>query len=209
MSVALKLILGVIISYCLGSIPTAYILTKLFKKIDIRSVGSGNVGATNAFRVLGKLPGILVLAIDIGKGLIATALLPDVLGLAKVIYRVIFGLIAVAGHIWTVFLKFKGGKGVATTLGILLGLAIKVSGLGLILLFSVLTWAVVFVLSGFVSLASILTAVLTPIYMLIFNQGIEIVSLGIILCLIIVSRHSSNIKRLLSGIEPRVKILPF
>ena len=209
MSVVLRLILGLIFSYCLGSIPTAYILTKLFKKIDIRTVGSGNVGATNAFRVLGKLPGILVLFIDIGKGLLATALLPDFLGLAKVIYRVIFGLIAVIGHIWTVFLKFKGGKGVATTLGVLVGLAIKVSGLGLVLVISLATWILVFFISGFVSLSSILTAVLSPIYMLIFDQGIEVVSLGIILCLIIVSRHIPNIKRLLAGVEPRVKILPF
>jgi glycerol-3-phosphate acyltransferase PlsY len=153
------------------------------------------------------LPGILVLIIDISKGLIAAAVLPDFLGLSKIIYRVIFALLAVVGHIWTVFLKFKGGKGVATTLGILLGLALKIASLRLVVFLSLLTWIIVFVLSGFVSLASILTAVLTPIYMLIFYQGIEIVSLGIILCLIIICRHISNIKRLLNKEESRVNIL--
>lgn len=209
MLVAVKIILGLIISYCLGSIPTAYIISRLFKKIDIRNFGSGNVGATNVFRVLGKLPGILVLIIDIIKGILATAFLPDILGLPQVIYRVIFGLTAVLGHIWTVFLKFKGGKGVATSLGILLGLAIRITGLWLVLTLSILSWIVVFILSGFVSLASMLVVFLTPIYMLIFNQGIELVGLSIILCVIIVSRHASNIKRLLNGTESRVDALQF
>ena len=207
MLVTLNVILGLIISYLLGSIPSAFIIGKLIKKIDIRDYGSGNVGATNVFRVLGKVPGTIVLIMDIAKGILATMFLADILGLPGVIYKVIFGLVAVSGHIWTVFLKFKGGKGVATSLGVLLGLAIKIAGLGSVLLLTLATWIVVFVISGFVSLASLLAAILAPIYMLIFNLGIEVVSLGIILCVIIVLRHLPNIKRLLAGVESRVDVL--
>jgi glycerol-3-phosphate acyltransferase PlsY len=209
MLVILKFILGLVISYLLGCIPTAYVVSKLSSKIDIRNFGSGNVGATNVFRVLGKFPGVIVLIIDILKGIIVVTLIAKVLGLDAIKYRVIFGGTAVLGHIWTVFLKFKGGKGVATSLGVLLGLAIGVPGLPLVLIISVLTWTIVFILSGFVSLASMLAIFFTPIYMLIFNQEIEIVSLGILLCVIIISRHTPNIKRLLAGVEPRVKILDF
>lgn len=204
---ALKVILGLLISYLLGSIPSAFIISKLFKKIDIRSVGSGNVGATNVFRVLGKLPGSIVLIVDILKGLIVPTVLADILGLPEVGYRVVFGLTAVSGHIWTIFLHFKGGKGVATSLGVLLGLALKIKGLFAVFGLTILTWLVVFILSGFVSLASILAAIFSPFYMLIYNQQIEIVILGILLCIIIVFKHISNIKRLLSGTENRVNII--
>lgn len=207
MLVVLRIILGIIISYLLGSIPSAYIISKIFMKIDIRKHGSGNVGATNVFRVLGKLPGILVLVLDITKGVLATTLIADFLGLPENIYRALFGLLAAVGHIWTVFLKFKGGKGVATSLGVLFGLAINVVGLMWPLVLAMASWLVIFILSGFVSVASILTVLLVPIYMLFFNQPIEIVSLGIILCVIIVYKHSPNIKRLSEGIEPRVQIL--
>jgi len=207
MLVVLKVILGIIISYLLGSIPSAYIISKIFMKIDIRKYGSGNVGATNVFRVLGKLPGILVLVIDIAKGVLATTLLADFLGLPENIYRASFGLSAAVGHIWTVFLRFKGGKGVAASLGVLFGLAINVAGLMWPLILAMASWLILFIFSGYVSVASILTVLLVPIYMLFFNQPIEIVSLGIILCVIIVYKHSSNIKRLIEGIEPRVRVL--
>ncbi len=209
MLAVLKIILGIIISYLLGSITTAYIISRLFMKIDIRKYGSGNVGATNVFRVLGKLPGILVLIIDIIKGMLATTLLADFLGSPEEIYRALFGLVAVLGHIWTVFLRFKGGKGVATSLGVLLGLAVKIADLRAVLALAIASWLAVFVVSGFVSLASILTAFSVPIYMLIFNQTIAIVTLGIILCIIIISKHTPNIRRLLQGEESRFNILPF
>lgn len=209
MLVVLKIILGIIISYLLGSIPSAYIISNLFLRIDIRKYGSGNVGATNVFRVLGKLPGILVLIFDVTKGMLTVSLLADFIGLPEDVYRALFGLFAVIGHIWTVFLKFKGGKGVATSLGVLFGLAIKIAGLRIVLALALGSWLVIFVISGFVSLASVLTALCVPIYMLILNQTIEIVLLGIILCIIIVYKHISNIKRLLKGEESRFNILPF
>lgn len=209
MLVALKIILGIIISYLLGSIPSAYIISNIFSKIDIRKHGSGNVGATNVFRVLGKLPGILVLIFDIAKGLLAVVYLPDLLGLPEDIYRALFGLLAVVGHIWTAFLHFKGGKGVATSLGVLLGLAIKIAALRAVLALALVSWVVIFLISGFVSLASVLTVLFVPVFMLILNQPIEIVLLGVILCIIIVYKHTSNINRLLRGEESRFNILPF
>ncbi|HOX54427.1 MAG: glycerol-3-phosphate 1-O-acyltransferase PlsY [Candidatus Omnitrophica bacterium] len=209
MLAALKIILGIIISYLLGSIPSAYIIANIFSKVDIRKHGSGNVGATNVFRVLGKLPGILVLIFDIAKGLLAVVYLPDLLGLPEDIYRALFGLLAVVGHIWTVFLHFKGGKGVATSLGVMFGLAIKITSLRIVLALALSSWVAIFLIGGFVSLASILTVLFVPIYMLIFNQSLEIVLLGIILCIIIVYKHTSNINRLLRGEESRFNILPF
>lgn len=204
---AIKIILSIIAAYLIGSIPTAYIFAKIFKGIDIRSAGSGNVGATNAFRVLGKLPGILVLIIDIAKGVISTALLADFTTFPDMlVWRVVLGLIVVIGHNWTIFLRFKGGKGMATSLGVLIGLALKTEGLILILGLLILIWLVLFLLFGFVSLASITAGICLPIFMLIFNQPFVLIILGIIFCLFVVFRHKANIHRLLKGQEPRVKL---
>ena len=204
----IKLIFSLIISYLLGSLPTAYIFGRLYKKIDIREHGSGNMGATNAFRVLGKIPGILVLLIDIAKGTIATTLIADLFGLNHVIDRVLLGIIVVIGHNWTVFLNFKGGKGIATSLGVLIGLTIKISFIRPVLGIAILTWIVVFLMTGFVSLASIVSASILPVVMVYFNEPFEIIVLGIIFCILVVVRHRPNIKRILNGKESRVH-LPF
>ncbi|MFH1360351.1 MAG: glycerol-3-phosphate 1-O-acyltransferase PlsY [Candidatus Omnitrophota bacterium] len=200
----LKIILSCALSYLVGSIPTAYVFGRLIKRIDIREHGSGNVGATNAIRVLGKGPGTLVLLLDILKGIVATSVVADCFGLERTWMLILLGLIAVAGHNWTVFLEFKGGKGMATSLGVLIGLMIKIAPLRIVVLFSVLVWLVVFLVSGFVSLASILAAVFLPIFMVLSSQSIELIALGVVLCVFIVLRHRPNIKRLLSQQEPRV-----
>jgi len=204
MLLLLKILLSLVISYLIGSIPTAYIIGKLYKKIDIRLYGSGNVGATNAFRVLGKGPGIAVLVIDAFKGIIPTTIVADALGLEGVLYRVVLGVVAVAGHNWTVFLQFKGGKGIATSLGVLIGLTIKIAAIRPVLFFSILSWLAVFLTTGFVSLSSIVAAILLPVLMVISNQPLELVSLGIIFCVLVIIRHRPNIKKLLSGEESRV-----
>ncbi|MBF0522382.1 MAG: glycerol-3-phosphate 1-O-acyltransferase PlsY [Candidatus Omnitrophica bacterium] len=196
--------LGMIISYLIGSIPTAYIFGKLLKGIDIRQHGSGNVGATNVFRVLGKGPGILVLILDILKGVVAVSVVPDLLGTPDILPRVLMALTVVCGHNWTCFLQFKGGKGIATTLGVLIGLTIKIAVIRPVLLGTVLTWVVCFLLTGFVSLSSIVAATALPIYMVLTSQPLQIVVLGIIFCIFVVFRHKSNIKRLLSGQESKV-----
>ena len=151
----MNIVWGMIISYLIGSIPTAYLFGKITKNIDIRQHGSGNVGATNVFRVFGKGPGILVLVLDILKGVIAVALVPDILGMTENFPRIFMSLAVVCGHNWTCFLQFKGGKGIATSLGVLIGLTIRIAVIRPVLLLTVLTWVISFLISGFVSLSSI------------------------------------------------------
>ncbi len=203
MILPIKIILSLVISYLLGSIPTAYLFGRL-KGIDIRKHGSGNVGATNAFRVLGKWPGIFVLVIDAAKGVLATTVVGDIFALNSVTYRVLLAVAVVAGHNWTVFLQFKGGKGMATSLGVLIGLTIEIAQIRPVLLLSVLIWLACFLLTGFVSLASLVAATFLPLWMLILNQSFELVALGVVFCIFIVLRHRSNIKRLINHKEPRV-----
>ncbi len=202
----MDIILSIIASYLIGAIPTAYIFGRVLKKIDIRKFGSGNVGATNAFRVLGKGPGTLVLLLDVLKGVMATAVIPDVFHFNSVMARVLLGLIAVAGHNWTIFLQFKGGKGIATSLGVLIGLTIAIPSARLVVLGTVLVWVVIFLSSQIVSLASIIAAMALPIFMVVTIQPFELILLGVVLCLVIVWRHRPNIKRLMRGEESRVPL---
>ena len=199
----LRITLGILISYLVGSIPWAYIFGRLLKGIDIRQFGSGNVGATNALRVLGRGPGIVVLVLDILKGVLTVV----ILGQTEIL-SIVFGLCCICGHNWTVFLKFKGGKGVATTLGVLLGLAIKISGLRLILGLLVITWFSVFALSKIISLSSVVTAIVFPVYTVLFKRFLKqpnvLICLSVILSILIILRHKSNLKRLLQGKEPRI-----
>ena len=205
MEAILPLVLSVIIAYVIGAIPTAYIFGRLLKGIDIRQHGSGNVGATNAFRILGKGPGTVVLIIDIIKGVVPTTLVANTFGLTDPLMLVVLGLIAVAGHNWTVFLNFKGGKGIATTLGVLIGLTIQIPGIRPVLLGTLGVWLVLFLVFGYVSLASIVASVALPILMVAFNAPFVIKLMSIILCLFIVFRHRTNIHRLIKGQEHRVK----
>ncbi len=200
------LLAALIISYFLGSIPTAYLFGKILKGIDIRQVGSGNVGATNAFRVLGKGPGTCVLLIDIAKGAVALTLVGDHFHLEGFFSRAALGIAAVVGHNWTCFLQFKGGKGIATTLGVLIGLAIHFPHFQSVLLACVSVWLICFLASGYVSLASMVAAVILPIAMLITNQGFPMVLLGVIFCIFVILRHRPNIRRLISGQESRVPL---
>ena len=204
----IKIFFGLGLSYLFGSIPTAYIAGKFYKGIDIREHGSRNVGATNVFRVLGKVPGIIVLIVDILKGVLAVVLVSSLLGLESNIFYILFGVAAVCGHNWTVFLNFKGGKGVATSLGVLIGLTIKVMSIRAVLALSVFIWAAVFVGFGYVSLASIVSVIFLPILMLIFTHSFELVVLGVVFCIFVVLRHRPNIQRLLDGKESKVK-MPF
>ncbi len=200
----LKILLLILFSYLIGSIPSAYILGRILKGIDIRKFGSGNVGATNAFRVLGVTPGVFVLIFDLSKGFFCVTYLVDFLNLTTSLTRILTGLCCVSGHNWTVFLGFKGGKGIATTLGVLVGLAIKIENLEFVVGLVILTWLVIFFLTRIVSLASILSGIALPIYMVLFKQSNALVLLSVILSGFILIRHRLNIKRLLCGKE-----LPF
>ncbi|MCK4326410.1 glycerol-3-phosphate 1-O-acyltransferase PlsY, partial [bacterium] len=190
----------------LGSIPTSFLLGRL-KGIDLRRRGSGNVGATNAFRVLGPLPGVISLILDIGKGLVAVTLLARICGSQPTDWiKILIGLAVIAGHNWTVFLKFKGGKGVATSAGVFLGLAPAALG------FSVLVWLIVVAISRYISLGSILAAISLPIFIWrpIFTwqgeKGVPIILFGLLISLLVVIRHRANIKRLIKGEERKFSL---
>ena len=203
------IIIALLSSYLIGSMPCAYIFGRLLKGIDIRKFGSGNVGATNAMRVLGRGPGILILLLDILKGYVTVTLLADFLiwripNFPEEASRVILGLSCIIGHSWTVFLGFKGGKGVAATLGVLLGLAVKIESLKLVLGLIILTWLIIFIITRIVSIASVLAATAMPIYMILFKESHVLIFTGLIICFFIILRHISNLKRIFQGKEPRL-----
>ncbi|MDP2938110.1 MAG: glycerol-3-phosphate 1-O-acyltransferase PlsY [Candidatus Omnitrophota bacterium] len=206
----LWIVLGILISYLIGSIPTAYIFGRVLKGIDIRKFGSGNVGATNALRVLGKPAGIAVLVLDILKGFVVVFFLGNIIvaritGIPDdITTRVLLGLSCICGHNWTIFLKLKGGKGMATTLGVLLGLTVKVAGLKLIFVMVILTWLVVFIITRIVSLASMISGIALPVYMFLLKQPSILIYSSVLLCIFIILRHKSNLKRLFQGKEPRL-----
>lgn len=202
----MKLLLLVIIGYLLGSFPTAFIFGKLLSRIDIRKYGSGNVGATNVLRVIGILPAFFVLAIDIAKGIIGVTLLADIGGVTQGIHILLLGLSVICGHNWSAFLKFRGGKGVATSVGVLLGLGLRGQGLGIVLLIGFLIWLIVVFLTRYVALGSISAALSLPITSLIFNQSIEIILFMVIIALFVTYRHKPNIKGLISGEEKKIRI---
>jgi len=202
----MKIVVACILSYFLGSLPTAYIAGRLLKGLDIRQHGSGNVGATNTFRVLGKRAGITVFVIDVIKGVIPVTLIADSLASPGLVFRIGLGIIAVLGHNWTIFLNFKGGKGMATSLGLLIGLTCVQPSLGYILVVCVSTWTAVFLVSGYVSLASIVAAIVFPLGTSLGRQPIEVVFLSILIGLLVIIRHRSNIRRLMQGRENRAPL---
>ncbi|MCD5390782.1 glycerol-3-phosphate 1-O-acyltransferase PlsY [candidate division NPL-UPA2 bacterium] len=193
-----RVLVAVILSYLLGSIPTSFLLGRL-RGVDLRRQGSGNVGATNAFRVLGPLPGVISLILDIGKGLVAITVLARICGPQPTNWiKILIGLAVIAGHNWTVFLKFKGGKGVATSSGVFLGLAPYA------VLFSALLWLIVVPISRYVSLGSILAAISLPVFIWWTEKEITITLFGLLISLLVVIRHQANIKRLIKGEESKV-----
>lgn len=197
----LVFIVKLILAYLIGSFPTAFIVVRLFKGVDIRKVGSGNVGATNVSRIAGILPGVLVLGIDILKGIFAAGYLSKLWGISTLGVReeIFLGLFAILGHNFPLFLKFQGGKGVATSLGVLLALDLKL----LVLIFGV--WVGVFLKFRYVSLASMVAAVSLPIFSSFFGKNLDFVLFAVILCLLIIARHRANIRRLFLRQEPRFK----
>ncbi|MGD2279287.1 MAG: glycerol-3-phosphate 1-O-acyltransferase PlsY [Candidatus Omnitrophota bacterium] len=197
-------VLSVVAAYLLGAIPTAYIFGKALKGIDIREHGSGNVGATNVFRTVGKAPGIIVFILDFMKGFLAVTVIPFLLyriapdPVVRPYVYILLGAAAIGGHIWNVFLKFKGGKGVATTAGVMSGLSPAIFGLGL------LVWVVIFAIWRYVSLASILAATALPILAVILRKDPPFIIFCSVLCVIGIFSHRSNIQRLLKGKEKKI-----
>jgi acyl phosphate:glycerol-3-phosphate acyltransferase len=209
-----------ILSYLIGSFPTAIVVARQMRGIDIRQHGSGNAGGTNVFRVLGWKAGVFVILMDMAKGLLATIVI------ARLMYgpipfenrtpfddftvvQIIAGCAAILGHIWTLFAGFKGGKGIATAGGMLIGIApVEVA-------VSAGVFAVVFLIWHYVSLGSLSAAIAFPLTMFfrenIFMVNIEgyhtLIFFAIGISLLIVFTHRSNIRRLLAGTENRITSL--
>ena len=184
-----------IASYLMGSIPFGLILTKIFLNKDIREIGSGNIGATNALRTGNKFIGYTTLTLDILKAVIPVLFIK--FNFSEYVY--IASLCAFLGHVFPVWLKFKGGKGVATYLGILF--ALKIS-FGLIF---IITWLIVFALSKFSSLSSLAASISIPIYLLVLTQFDQVIFFTIMFVLIFFT-HRENIKRLKNKEETKTKI---
>ncbi len=192
-------ILLLIFSYLFGSIPFGLIISKTFYKIDLREHGSGNVGTTNTFRVLGKKAGIVVLVLDLLKGAIPVwvALLVS----TDVDFPVIiFGVVAAIGHVYSIFLKFKGGKAVATGGGALLAAA------PIIFLVVLVTFLVTLKVSKYVSLGSVFAAI-SLLISVFFTGDPFIIGFGIILGIMVIVKHISNMQRIKEGTEPKITFM--
>ncbi|MGE7980338.1 glycerol-3-phosphate 1-O-acyltransferase PlsY [Psychrobacillus sp. NPDC093200] len=187
-------ILTLILSYLIGSISFALVIGKIFYKKDIRDYGSGNLGATNAYRVLGIKAGVIVAIADILKGTFA-CLLPLILG--STVNPIVSGLLAILGHIFSVFASFKGGKAVATATGVFLFLTPS----GVFVGFVVFVLTLLF--TKYVSLSSMLASIALFIYSLIFEDKVMI-ALSLLISLSIIILHRQNIKRIVNGTENKI-----
>ena len=193
-------LLLIILFYLIGSLPFALILTKLSGFGDIRNIGSGNVGATNVLRTGNKLLAIIVLSLDILKGLIPYLIIHIYFNELSLLNKIFLCHFAVIGHIYPIWLKFKGGKGVATYIGFLFGLNpyIAISFL--------LIWLVVAYISKYSSLGSLVGIFIAPTYFIFINFNFDISIFFIYLSFVIVIKHKENIKRLINKTESKIKL---
>jgi glycerol-3-phosphate acyltransferase PlsY len=200
-------IVTALVAYLLGSIPTGYLVAKS-RGVDIRTVGSGNIGATNVFRILGKPAGIFVLTVDALKGFVSCYFVGRFIYQALVgpveedsaasdYLEIIGGFLAIIGHNYTCWLKFKGGKGIATSAGVVLGL------LPAALAVSLGVWLVTFALTRYVSLASIAGAFVLPFATWWLVRSPRMIVVGAVIGALAICKHRSNIQRLMNGTESR------
>lgn len=189
--------IAIFISYLIGSIPNGLLLGKAIWHVDLRKYGSHNIGATNAWRTIDKTAGITIFVADLLKGVlsvyIASLLSPVPLAM------ILAGIFAIIGHSVSIFLGFKGGKGVATGLGVLIMLMPSVSA------FVFVVWLIVVLISKYVSLGSIVAAALVPISAYVIGLQKEYVIFGIIAAIFVIYRHKANIIRLIHGKENKIK----
>lgn len=202
---SVRLLAAFTAAYLLGAVPTSYLAGRLLRGIDLRRHGSGNLGATNVFRTLGVTPAVAVLALDILKGFCASFWLPGWFGLdgSLVAPGMILGFPAIAGHVFSPFVRFKGGKGVATAAGVFLALAPKALGI------CVVVWALLMALSRIVSVASLGAALALPVALFLTASGPDagvwlLRGFGILISLAVIVTHRSNIVRLARGEEKRL-----
>lgn len=194
---AIKAILIIAVSYLIGSIPFGVIIGRVFKGVDIRDSGSGNIGAANAMRTLGVVPGIIVLLLDIAKGFfavyISTHLMPN-----TPLMNVTAGLTAIIGHNYSIFLKFKGGKGIATSLGVFLALSWQIA------LVCLVTYVIIVFITRYSSLGSLMGTLAMPVCMYLFHQPQEYFWFSVIAAAFAFYKHKENIKRLIKGEETKM-----
>ncbi|NMB45523.1 MAG: glycerol-3-phosphate 1-O-acyltransferase PlsY [Firmicutes bacterium] len=188
-------VLAILASYLIGSIPFGLIIGKIWANLDVREFGSGNIGTSNVLRTVGPAAAIVVFALDVGKGAVAVYL--GSLAGAE-FTKIMAGVAAIAGHNWPIYLKFKGGKGIATSLGAVISLtpAIALILLGL--------WIIMVGITRYISLASLAAAVLFPIFLIISRASTTYILAGIVISVFAIYRHRTNIQRLLSGTEHKI-----
>lgn len=206
--IELEYIYFILVAYLLGSFPSAILIGKIFYKIDVREFGSGNAGATNTFRVLGKKAGLPVLFLDVLKGFLSVNLIAfldlipfSIDGIFEL--QLTFGIAAVIGHLFPVFTGFRGGKGIATLLGILIGIHPTAA------ICSSLVFIIIFLIFKFVSLASIIASLSFPIliYLLSDSTPNSLIIFSIFVPVLSLITHQKNIERLVRGEETKAKIL--
>ena len=190
----------IILFYFIGSFPFALILTKIFGLGDIRNIGSGNVGATNVLRTGNKILAFIVLSLDILKGFIPFLIMQIYFNEMNLLNKIILCHFAVLGHIFPIWLKFKGGKGVATYIGFLFGLS------PIIAISFLLVWIIVAFISKYSSLGSLIGILVVPIYFIFINFDLNILIFFIYLNFIIIIKHKENIKRLINKTESKIKL---
>ncbi|MCX8082718.1 MAG: glycerol-3-phosphate 1-O-acyltransferase PlsY [bacterium] len=193
------IILSIILAYLIGSIPVGYILCRFIKKIDIRKYGSGNIGATNVYRIAGGKLASVVLVLDILKGFLPVFIAKYFLSTPYVIFT---GITSIIGHNYSVFLKGKGGKGVSTGFGVIIGL------FPIPALFTFFVWIAVVISTRYVSLGAISASLCLPFFISTFQKDKILTITGIIISLLIIYAHRTNIKRLLNKKENRI-LLPW
>ena len=185
-------------SYLLGAIPASYLAARLFAGIDLREHGSRNLGATNLYRVLGWRYAIPVGLFDMAKGAVPVLVLAPRVSSSQV-FAIVCGLVAILGHVFSVFVRFRGGKGVATAAGVMLGLTPAALGI------AALVWATLVFLTGYVSVGSIAAAAVFPLAVLLVERPTspEILWIDVVVAAAIIWLHRANIRRLLNGTENR------
>ena len=201
-------LLFILLAYLTGAFPSAVWVGKTFYKIDVREFGSGNAGATNTFRVLGKKAGIPVLIMDIFKGWLSVnyiSFLTNIPESAEAVFEIklAFGIAAVIGHLFPIYTGFRGGKGIATLLGLLIGLHAVAA------LYSILVFVIVFIISKYVSLGSIIASIAFPILVILIlgSTNVSLNLFAIFVPILSLITHQKNIERLLRGEETKVKFV--
>ena len=193
-------IILIIIFYLIGSLPFAFILTRLSGLGDIRNIGSGNIGATNVLRTGNKFIAFVVLCLDIFKGFIPFLILKFYFDDISLLNKIFVCHFAIIGHIFPIWLRFKGGKGVATYIGFLLGINPYISISFLII------WLIVAIITRYSSLSSLIAILVAPIFFIFINFNFYIIIFFIYLSIIIYLKHSENLKRLLNKTESKIKL---